>query len=227
MEKTLILVPTHRGISPETAECIGALKCPSIIRVRGRADVVKARCEAFDAAIEHTQGTPIDTVLCLDDDMVFQPPAALELVAISRRLNEPVSGVALTENGVISAMPWRPNSFTLSDRPRWLTGLACMAVPIERLRKLAKQLDDAREGRTLGAPAPSMAHWASASAFPPGIRRWCDSGEHPERPGEWTSEDLWFCLQFAGVLLAGVGFGHLKWVPLYPEDAVLKQLPRL
>jgi hypothetical protein len=221
MEKTLILVPTHRGISPETAECIGALKCPSIIRVRGRADVVKARCEAFDAAIEHTQGTPIDTVLCLDDDMVFPPAAALELVAISRRLNEPVSGVALTENGVISAMPWKPNGFTVTDRPRWLTGLACMALPLERLRQLARQLDDAREGRRLGGPEQGQAR------FPPGLRRWCDSGEHPARVGEWTSEDLWFCLQWHGVLLAGVGFGHLKRVPLYPEEAVLKQLPRL
>jgi hypothetical protein len=43
----------------------------------------------------------------------------------------------------------------------------------------------------------------------------------------WTSEDLWFCLQFHGVLLAPVGFGHLKWVPLWPEEAVLRQIPRV
>lgn len=193
MERTLLLLVTHRGLSDETRACIERLRCPNKIEVRGLANVCKARSYAFDQAVAHLDGTDVDTVLCLDDDMTFDVAAVARLVELSRRTGELVSGAAVTRDGVLAARPWNDG--------RWLTGLACMAIPRARLDALAAELE----------PVGT-------------IRPWCLTGAHPEIPGEWVGEDLWFCLRFGGALLAPVAIGHLKFMPLVPDEDTLARI---
>lgn len=188
MDRTVVLVVTHRGLSEETRSSLQALKCPSQVILKGVADVSRARSQAFDQVLELTEDTPIDTVLCIDDDMLFPPEAARGIIERSRMSGHPVSGCAVTEKGMLAARPLKPN-----DRSRWLTGLACMAVPRARLVELAPTLP------VLGE-----------------TRAWCLSGPHPELPLMWTGEDVWFCLHFGGVELAPIAFGHVKAMPIWP-----------
>lgn len=213
MEKTLILVVTHRGVSPETRTCIEALECPSKLELGGNANICKARSIAFDQALAATEGTPIDTVLCIDDDMVFKREDAQRLVDLSRAARWPTSAIALTKDGMIAGRPAAeppPEQVTLIDpqgrparrRQLWYTGLAFMAVPRAALVEVAAGLDE---------EAPRL----------DGIRPWCLTGEHPFFPEQWTGEDVWFCSHFGGVELAPIGVGHLKWIPLWPDEATI------
>lgn len=197
MQKTLILVVTHRGVSPETRSCIEALQCPSKLEITGNANICKARSIAFDQALAATEGTPIDTLLCIDDDMVFSRENAQRVVDRSRVANWPVSAVAVTRDGVLAAVPVPP----MPSQPRklWYTGLAFMAVPRQLLVTVGNVLEARKERLD-------------------GIRPWCLTGEHPFFPGRWTGEDFWFCAHFGGVELAPIGVGHLKWMPLVPDE---------
>lgn len=200
MEKTCILVVTHHGLSDQTATCIGRLKCPSHLTVRGMANICRARSVAFDTVIEGTRdaGDAIDTVLCIDDDMVFSPDDARAIVRESRIRKHPVSGVAMTQDGALAA---RRMPLFLGTEQRWLTGLAFMAVPLADLRRVAASLT--RVGKT---------------------RPWALTGAHSRMPGEWIGEDFWFCLHFDGVILSPIPIGHLKQIPLFPDDATLESV---
>lgn len=197
MEKTCIVVVTHRGVSDQTRACLTQLKCPSILELKGCANICRARSMAFDMVLEATAdvGDQIDTVLCIDDDMVFPAQAATDLVRDSRLRAHPVSGVAMTQDGSLAA---RQLPVWLGTEPRWLTGLAFMAVPLAALRKVGGELE--LVGKT---------------------RPWCLTGGHARMPGEWIGEDFWFCLHFGGVILSPIPVGHLKQLPLWPDDETL------
>lgn len=199
MKNTLILIPTHRGLSQDTQECVDRLGCPSKIILRNCANVCKARSIAFERALEGTAGTPIDTVLCIDDDMVFEPKDAFDLVRMSRLEKSIVSACAVTAEGRLAARQMANG--------RWLTGLAFTAVPLELLRSAVQYRRD---------EPPALLRSEVG-----GIRPWCLTGPHPDLPGEWVGEDWWFCLHFGGVLLAPLGVGHVKPVALYPEQSVV------
>lgn len=201
MDKVLVLVVTHRGIAHETNESIRRLNCPSQLVLKGSADQSKARSQAFDKALAATEGTGIHTILAIDDDMIFDPGAVLQLVDTSREKNEPVSGVAVQESGQLCARPLNQLVLIPGDPVRWLTGLAFMAIPRERMVKLQ----------------PRVAKTA-------GITEWCRSGPHPDFPREWLPNDFWFCWHWGGVLLAPIAVGHLKMVPLWPEEAAVREL---
>jgi hypothetical protein len=201
MEKTLILMVTRTTPSAETQECIDRLGCPSIIKLRGMANLPKARSHAFDQALTATEGTEIDTVLCLDDDMVFKTEEIVRLVDFARTRNELVSAVALSHAGIVAARPHTP--LVTRVRKRWLSGLSCMAIPLARLRQAAQNL--------------SLVH---GKLLP---RPWCLTGEHEQLPGEWIGEDLWFCLHFDGVEMVPIAVGHLKPIAIWPDDATLRQ----
>jgi hypothetical protein len=199
LEKTIIISVTRNGPGSVTQGCIEALGCPSIAKFVGMSNLPKARSIAFDEVLKATEGQPIDTVLLLDDDMVFEKQTILRLVELSRLHNECVSAVALSQAGIVAARPHEP--LIARVRKRWLTGLSCMAVPLGRLRTAAAEL------RTIG-----------------GVREWCLTGEHPRLPGEWIGEDMWFCLHFDGVELAPLGVGHLKSTAIWPDEATLRQV---
>lgn len=199
MEKTIIVSVTRNGPGSQTQGCIEALGCPSIAKFVGMSNLPKARSIAFDEVLKATEGAPLDTVLCLDDDMVFEKKQIVGLVELSRTRGEPVSAVALSQAGIVAARPHEPRVTRV--RKRWLTGMSCMAIPLARLRAVAAEL------RTVG-----------------GVREWCLTGEHPRLPGEWIGEDMWFCLHFDGVELAPIGVGHLKQTAIWPDEATLRQI---
>lgn len=199
MEKTLILLVTKNGACDETKDAIDALKCPNIAKLKGLANLPKARSLAFDQALKVTEGTEIDTVLCVDDDMVFTPKDVHTLVDLSRARGELVSAAAVSQAGVLAARPWEP--LILGPRKKWLTGLALMAIPLDRLRFVSSKVP------VIG-----------------GIRAWCQTGAHPRIANEWIGEDLWFCLHFDGVELAPISIGHMKWMSIRPDEATLRRL---
>lgn len=201
MDRTVIVVVTHRGLSDETAEAIASLKCPSIIKVKGLANLAKARSIAFEQAYQATEDTPIDTVLSLDDDMVFAAKDVVDLVGHSRITAECCAGVALNQEGLLTARPLDPLVVVPGAPARWLTGLACMAIPRHRMKRIRPNLP------TVG-----------------GIVQWCQTGAHPSYPGEWLPEDFWFCHHFGGVVLLPVPIGHIKPMPLWPDDRMLREV---
>jgi hypothetical protein len=195
MEKTLVLIVTHRGVSYDTEKCLRSLVlngCSSRVDLLGLSNLAKARSQAFDQALALTEGTPIDTVLCIDDDMVFEPEQARAVVELSRRKGELVSGICMSSGGVLCA---RPGAVQGADgATRWLTGFGFLAVPRSELVRVAPALP------VLG-----------------GLRVWCQTGEHPHFPGEWIGEDLWFSSHFGGALMAPLPIGHLKTQELRPN----------
>jgi hypothetical protein len=190
MKKTLVLCVSWKGLSEPTAELIGkleALGASKLIHV-GVTDVSLARSMAFAAVLNVCDETPeLDTLLLLDDDMMPTPEAVLTLVGACRSLDGPVSGVYGTKSGVVAATH-RPG-FPVSQM--WFVGLGFFALPVRRLRELAAQLPHVR---------------SFGKVFPV----FCATGIHPRRPGEWTSEDYWFCLELGGVRLEPIPASHYK-----------------
>lgn len=203
MQKTLILLVTHRGICDETTEAIERLKCPSVVKILGCPDQSKARSMGIDQALAGSEGTPIDTILLLDDDMVFDAISVQMIVSQSRRTGEACSGVYMTKEGKLCARPLLQLVITPGSPTRWLTGLGCLAVPRARLERIKVRL-------------PSTA----------GITHWCQSGKHPEYPGEWFPNDFWCCANLGGVLLLPVPFGHVKRMPIWPDERTLREVMR-
>jgi hypothetical protein len=201
MDRTVIVLVTHRGLCDETAEAVAALQCPSIIKVKGLANLAKARSLAFEKAFQATEGTPVDTVLSIDDDMVFGAKDVNDLVGHSRVTAECCAGVALNHEGKLTARPLTPLVVVPGSPVRWLTGLACMAIPRQRMKRIRPKL------REVG-----------------GIPEWCQTGAHPDYPGEWLPEDFWFCHHFGGVVLLPVAIGHIKPMPLWPDDRMLREI---
>ena len=200
MDRTLVLVVTHRGMADETVESVAKLRCPSVIKLKGSPDQSKARSMGIDNAFAQTEGTEIDTVLLLDDDVIFEPQSVLGLVEHSRLTGECCSGILITAGGQLCARPFHQLVLVPGAPSRWLTGLGCLAVPRARLRELKEKL-------------PVTA----------GITHWCRSGPHPDYPGEWFPNDFWFCHHFRGVLLFPLAFGHLKTVPIWPDERMLRE----
>lgn len=202
MQRTLILVVTHRGIAHETGESIGRLNCPSIIKLAGLGNLPKARSMAFDSALEAIEGTAIDTVLCIDDDIVFPPEAARELVSRSRVSGELTSAIYVNRDGAVAARPLR-SLVVVPGKTRWLAGMGCLAVPVAQLKRVADQLPRVGE-----------------------LREWCQTGAHRDFPGEWLGEDFWFCAHFGGAELAPIPVGHLKTIPLWPDERTVQQIAK-
>src|SRR5262245_29256230 len=188
MKNTCILIVTKDGLEPKTMLSVMALQCPNLIVLDGCSNLCKARSEAFDVVLS-SAAPHFDTILCVDDDMVFEISDATRIIEHSRRLNEPVSACAVTGDA-------RPAAVAYKDKT--LTGLAFMAIPVERLRNAQMKLLPLRSGSRTITP-------------------WCLTGERPELPGVWLGEDYWFCLHFGGVQLdSNTRVGHIKPQVLYP-----------
>jgi hypothetical protein len=201
MKQTLILVTTHRGLSDETYECILKTGCTSICKVKGQACIDRARSIAFDQAFEAFRMEPsLDVLLCIDDDMVFEPRDAQRLVEIARQTQMPVAARAVNSHGELAARRYERERLIIGSGAYaefWVTGLAFIAIPKMHFVELGKTL-------------PKLG----------GIREWCHTGRHPGFPDQWIGEDYWFCAALGGVLLAPFGVGHLKPAVLWPKPAV-------
>lgn len=203
MQKTVVVIVSHRGLAHETYESLAALNCPSKLILRGCPDQSKARSMAFDEALKSTTNTAIDTILALDDDMVFEVATIQALVDHSRLTQECCSAVAVGQAGQVCAKPLRQLVLIPGDPVRWLTGLACLAIPRARLEALRPKLPETG-----------------------GIAEWCRSGAHPAYPGEWLGNDFWFCHHFGGVLLVPVPVGHMKVTAYWPDARTIREVDR-
>lgn len=201
MDRTCIVVVTHRGLCDETQDSIAALRCPSVVKVKGMANLAKARSIAFDQVMKATEGTPIDIILAIDDDMVFHAKDVMDVVDHARQTGELCTGVALNHEGHLTARPLTPLVVIPGNPLRWLTGLACMAIPRHRMARIRPNL-------------PVVG----------GITEWCQTGTHASHPGEWFPEDFWFCQHFGGAILLPVAIGHIKPMPLWPDERMLREI---
>jgi len=190
MKKTFVLCVSWKGLSEPTAalvEKLEGLGASKMIYV-GVTDVSLARSMGFAAALNACEEKPeLETMVLLDDDMAPTPEAVQELVDACRELGGPVSGVYGTNSGVVAATH-RPG-FPVSKM--WLVGLGFFAMPIRRLRELAAQVPQVH---------------SFGKSFPV----FCCTGIHPKRPGEWTSEDYWLCVELGGVRLEPIPANHYK-----------------
>jgi hypothetical protein len=211
MRNTLILTVTHRGLSDETYESIIKTDCRSVLKIKGQACIDRARSIGFDKALQAFRALddarnsdphgPVadpdnDVLLCVDDDMVFSPHDAQNLVDHCRKTKHPVSALAVNSHGELTHKPWP--SLVRSEAiqtDRYATGLAFMAVPRRPFERIAETLPKCGD-----------------------IRVWCLTGPNPTFPGQWIGEDYAFCQLWAGVhLLPSVQVGHVKSTVLYPK----------
>lgn len=190
MKKTFVLCVSWKGLSEPTSGLVARLEhlgCSKMTYV-GVTDVSLARSMGLAAALHACEEKPeLETMVLLDDDIVPTLESVQALVDVCRELGGPVSGVYGMASGAVAATH-RPG-FPVSEM--WLTGLGFFALPIRRLRELGQQLPHVH---------------SFGKSFPV----FCRTGIHPDAPGEWTSEDYWFCRDLGGVRLEPIPANHYK-----------------
>lgn len=217
MDRTLIVCASHHGVSLETQQCIAELRKHGarLLSSTGVADVALARNQVLTLAL--AQKGDADVFLLVDDDMVWTLASAAKLVGLARETKKPHSGAYATKDGHLAATPLDWNA-TRADGLR-MVGLGFCAVPVTALERLAAELAAGRVGAAVGSVVgpngERLIPFCESSVVIPkhdGIPRWC-------------SEDYWLCRSLGGVLLAPyVAAGHLKTVPLWPDDETLRLL---
>jgi hypothetical protein len=200
MKRTLILLPTYSG-SPEqeTQDSLKALKGVPVLRLPGCSDVTLARNRLLTQAVEMVRAnSEIETLLCLDDDIVFSVSDAEGVVNLSRNMRLPVSAVYTSVQQKICAM-----SFELTGLH--LAGMGFLAIPSVLLLELAERLE------------PCLGPEGDILPF-------CTSGPwFNGRRNIWQSDDYSFCRRLGGVYLAPIAVGHVKKVPLYPDEVSVQR----
>lgn len=208
MDRTLIVCASYRGVSLPTKNAIATLELHGarLLCGVGVADVALARNIVLTRALQNRGGA--DVCLLVDDDMVWELEAARKLVRLARESGECWSGTYATKDGTLAAthFEWKG---TRTDGLR-MVGLGFCAVPMAKLEGLAHRL-----GAVIGPSGQHVVPFCQCSIVTP---------EHDGLP-RWCSEDYWFCLAVGGVRLAPhVAAGHLKEVPLWPDDETLRRL---
>ncbi len=208
MDRTLIVCASHRGVELETQKCLVACqqRGARLVSLAGIADIALARNEVLTLALARKDGA--DVCLLVDDDMVFDVGAAAKLVGFARRTGKVYSGAYATKDGKLAA-----TRFDWDGRRTdglWMVGLGFCALPFGKLEALAQTL-----GTVLGPQGKLIVPFCQSAVVVP---------EHDQKP-RWCSEDYWLCRSLGGVLLAPyVAAGHLKSVPLWPDDETLERL---
>lgn len=212
MDRTLIVCASHHGFELQTQACVTALqKHGAQLEWRcGVADVALARNQVFTMALQRIarENLPIDVLLLVDDDMVFELNAATKLVSLARESGEAWSAAYATSNSNLAATPldWQEGR---SDGLR-MVGLGLCAVPLVKFTELATKL-----GAVVGPNGQGIIPFCQCRVVTP---------EHDKVP-RWCSEDYWFCRAIGGVKLAPyVAAGHLKTVDLWPDPETLRRL---
>ncbi len=210
MRKTLIVTSSNRAMDRETYDSIAQLTKLGARHVRqtGSADVTFARNAALSMAchaMRLVQDTaPIDTVLMVDDDMVFQLSDATALIQESRTRGVPCSAVYVTINQIPACYAWKKAD---DGKQLWWVGLGLLAIPASMLLEL-EQASDQFYYKGAGSPEQSY-------------RVFCSSGA---RAGIWISEDYSLCERLGGVHLLPIEAGHRKTITLWPHEGTLKEL---
>ncbi len=220
MNRTVIAISYNRHMQEGTRACLMALMKAGaqLVQQTGSADVALARNMALTMALRSLvtlnraraeqrppanihpaaeaqwEAEPLyDTVLMVDDDMVFTLDQAQELVTHARETGVGASAMYATMNGTLAAT----RLFTPPpEQQRWLVGLGLLAIPGALLQKVAKA-------------SPSFdIHGEQQAEF-----TWSATMR-----GRWYSEDYTLCRRLGGVHLLPIAVGHLKTIPLYPAE---------
>lgn len=201
-ENVLLVCASHRGLEAETFQSVEACKAP-FVRVQGVADVALARNRALTLAVEEAQQSGADTIVLLDDDMVFTPEQVNELVEHSRSLHTAVSAMYVLKGGDLAAS--RHGTVPVVGEPwmsqRWLCGLGLMAIPLHSLLKLAHESEQVSADGTITAFT-----WTGTQG------------------AVWMSEDCRLCERLGGAILAPVAVGHVKKMTLIPDAQSVQKL---
>jgi hypothetical protein len=200
VKNTLIVYSTNRLIERETYISLLPLLAQGagIIEQHGSPDVSYARIVALNLVMRRIRKEPgkFDTVLMIDDDMVFPTGTVESIVTASRKLGKPVSGCYVGAHGRICAAPY-------ADTGLYLTGLGCLAIPA---------------GMMFDLEAESASFMADDGIK---LRQFTWSGVgHVVADGvrEWIAEDFRLCMQLGGVHVLPIALGHVKKRILYPSD---------
>lgn len=214
MNKTLLVISTNRGLWPETLESVRALRNAGarLVQQEGSSDVSLARNHALSMAaiaLELESGQSIDTILMVDDDIVFTTEDAQRLVDRCRETGGPCSGLYVQAGGQLAAsrMPshcrTRPGGPMRPMRPgTWQVGLGFLAFSAAQLVELAER-------------SPSFTLRGAR------LREFTRSGAIDE---DYVSEDYCLSRRLGGVELLTLEVGHLKMIPLYPSAGAAKQV---
>jgi hypothetical protein len=209
-ERAEIWCATHRGAAPE---CARAMRDTGfrVNLIEGVSDTALARNLTLTRAVARCSA---EVVIMCDDDMVFEPGKAHKLAELALRLDSPVSGLYVLKSGHSAAWPYKPGADW--QEARWLTGLGFLAIPLSHLRALAEKSIEC-DGRGTGDPF---------------VTAFCWSGPRVPEASEgrdgayWESEDYCLTRRLGGVVLAPMGVGHLKFVPLVPSLDSIAEVER-
>lgn len=224
MKRTIVLLSHNRPIQDKTRECINALTRAggAFLVQSGCADVALARSFALTSACNtlrqlneqnarrmppaniHPSAEalwkpppPRDTVLMVDDDMVFTVDQAQELVTHARATGIAASAIYATTLATVAA-----TRLPALGPDRWLTGLGLLAIPSQLLLELERD----SESFTLYDQTHTAFTWSRAEG------------------GAWMSEDYTLCKRLGGVHLLPIGVGHLKTFPIYPDEETIASI---
>lgn len=202
MQSTMIVCSYNRPMQEGTRAVFQRLtrSGAAYVSQTGSADVALARNIALTGALRSIRsiasraGTWV--ILMVDDDMTFTEEQAQVVVDEARRTGVACAAMYATTKGTLAASRLAP---VPGQRQRWLAGLGLLAIPLPLLldveaRSTVFELDD----------GPHTEFTWSA----------CDDGK-------WYSEDYLLCRRLGGVYLLPVGVGHLKTVPLYPDQQTI------
>jgi hypothetical protein len=213
VKNTILVVSTNRDMQAATRECLSQLRRAGAqyVEQSGCSDVALARCMALSGAcnalrllnepdnLSLTRG-PFDTILMVDDDMTFTVDQAQELVNHTRAHAVPASAAYATLGGTLAASPIDEGKF---GRQLWKCGLGFLAIPAALLLLLEKK-------------SPKFELISGIySAFTSSCAR---------DDGQWWSEDFELCHRLGGVHLLPIAVGHLKTIPLFPDDVTIAQI---
>jgi hypothetical protein len=211
MKKTIVLCTTNRNIHEQTRQCLYALirAGAGYMETNGCADVTLARNIALSAVYEATREPLVrekrDMLLMVDDDMIFDVATAQAVVDSARATGVAASAMYATTAATLAACRL---TLVLADgdpgyEQLWMTGLGLIAIPLSRLEELAVRSPRFK----FGAEKEYVAFTSST----------CENGA-------WFSEDFTLCKELGGVHLLPVCAGHMKTIPLWPDETTVHRI---
>jgi len=211
LEKTVIAIPTHRGLTnAPTKECVRQLVAAGAeMRVgTGLADLAGGRSWLLSRCLESAEAQGRTCILCVDDDMVFTVADANKLIEFALEHNVAASAMYPTAEGRLAATRYvtkRQGALTVE---RFKVGLGFCAVPVKLLQSVRDSF-----------PGPAS-YTENGTIYP-----FCESRARYDRePAEWVAEDYDFSEKLGGVVLLPIAVGHLKTVPLYADQVTMERI---
>jgi|SRR6478752_4085887 len=217
MKKTLMVISTNRGLHPQTLKAVRACRNAGarLIEQSGSSDVALARNHALSMAkraLELDEGKGIDTILMVDDDIVFSLNDAQRVVDRTRETGAPASATYVQQGGQLAASRMLPECAIATGEPvipmrpgSWHVGLGFVAFSAAALLELAA---DSHEFSMRGETCWEFTRSTAID-------------------GAYVSEDYCLSRRLGGVELLPLEVGHLKLTPIYPNEKLLSKVAEL